>query len=227
MKQAMMVLGLLWAGLAHAGNEARVEAAVATWFMNKVPENLTVLVDRIAVPRLHGVSGSNLEFKIQNRAPLQWAGRTPLFVDIYRGQDKLRTLSVMVHASIETWVPVATTDIPRGAHLGDYNVEWESRRLTRLQGELVLPKALGSMRARTTIRSGTLITDRFVETLPLVERNKPVRVMAKNGPLTIVMRATALDSAGAGESVRVKNNDTGKIFLAHVMGPGDVSVTLN
>lgn len=223
---SLCIIGLI-AATSFAANEAKIETAVRDWFLNRTPENLTVLVDRVTVPRINGVHGSNVNFQIKNRTPLQWAGRTALFVDVYKGSDRLRTLSVMVYASIETWVPIATTDIPRGAHLGDYNVEWESRRIDQLQGELIQPNAMQSMRARTTIRSGTLITDRFVEEQPLVERNKPVRVLAKNGPLSITMRATALDTAGAGESVRVKNNETGKIFLAQVVGAGDVEITLH
>lgn len=66
---------------------------------------------------------------------------------------------------------------------------------------------------------GRLLTWRDVIRRPLVRRNEAVEVIATDGTLTVTLRAIALQDAARGESVRVRNPDTRKEFVATVSDP--------
>ena len=59
---------------------------------------------------------------------------------------------------------------------------------------------------------------------PLVRRGQPVDVVASDGALTVSLRAVALHDAARGESVRVRNPDSKREFVAVVTADSRASV---
>lgn len=67
------------------------------------------------------------------------------------------------------------------------------------------------------IPAGRLLTWRDVVRRPLVRRGELIEVAASDGPLTVTLRAVAMEDAGRGELVRVRNPESRKEFTAQVI----------
>jgi len=117
---------------------------------------------------------------------------------------------------------VALTDVNRGDYISESNISWEIRHIERISSPLLTPEGSEGMRARTFVRAGTLLTQRLVETIPLVNRNDMIYVTVERGPLNISLRALAMDSGGLGDRIRVKNTDSGQIMYGTVSAAGQV-----
>lgn len=74
------------------------------------------------------------------------------------------------------------------------------------------------------VPAGRVLVWRDVMRRPLVRRGQPVDVVASDGSLTVSLRAVALHDAARGESVRVRNPDSRKEFVAVVTAESRASV---
>lgn len=104
----------------------------------------------------------------------------------------------------------------------------ESRRVDALRERdaLVLdpaaaPPELDFARA---VPAGRVLVWRDVVRRPLVRRGRPVDVVATDGALVVSLRALALHDAARGESVRVRNPDSKREFVAVVTDESRASV---
>ncbi len=91
------------------------------------------------------------------------------------------------------------------------------RRFDALRERDALPlSAVNEMAFARAIPAGRLLTRRDVIRHPLVRRGQTIEVLATDGRLTVTLRAIALNDAGRGETVRVRNPDSKKDFVAEV-----------
>lgn len=74
------------------------------------------------------------------------------------------------------------------------------------------------------VPAGRVLVWRDVIRRPLVRRGQPVDVVASDGSLTVSLRAVALNDAARGDSVRVRNPDSKKEFVAVVTDESRASV---
>jgi flagellar basal body P-ring formation protein FlgA len=74
------------------------------------------------------------------------------------------------------------------------------------------------------VPAGRVLVWRDVVRRPLVRRGQPVDVVASDGALTVSLRAVALHDAARGESVRVRNPDSKREFVAVVTADSRASV---
>ncbi len=74
------------------------------------------------------------------------------------------------------------------------------------------------------VPAGRLLLWRDVARRPLVRRGQTLDVVATDGRLTITLRAVALNDAARGETVRVRNPDSKKDFVAEVVSESRASV---
>ena len=72
--------------------------------------------------------------------------------------------------------------------------------------------------------AGRLLLWRDVVRRPLVRRGQPLEVVASDGALTITLHAVALNDAARGESVRVRNPDSKKEFVAQVVSESRATI---
>ncbi len=72
--------------------------------------------------------------------------------------------------------------------------------------------------------TGRLVAWRDVVRRPLVRRGQAMEVVASSGTLTITLHAIALQDAARGESVRVRNPDSKKEFVAQVVSESRATI---
>jgi flagella basal body P-ring formation protein FlgA len=78
--------------------------------------------------------------------------------------------------------------------------------------------------AKRTLLPGRYIPATAVREAWLVEQGASVQVMFVSGALTISATAVTLQSGAAGDFVKVRNIDSGKVFSGTVMADGSIRV---
>jgi len=78
--------------------------------------------------------------------------------------------------------------------------------------------------ALKNLKPGTIITDRMIGRPILIKRGMTVNVIVESGRLKISMHGKAMDSGHAGDRIRVKNSNTGRIITGVVKDNGNVMV---
>jgi len=92
------------------------------------------------------------------------------------------------------------------------------------EGVAILAEQLDGKIARRTLLPGRYIAGSAVRNAHLVEQGASVQAIFTSGGLTISATAVTLQPGGAGDQVRVRNIDSGKIFTGTVMADGSVLV---
>jgi flagella basal body P-ring formation protein FlgA len=78
--------------------------------------------------------------------------------------------------------------------------------------------------AKRTLLPGHYIPTNAIREPWVVEQGAPVQVIFATGPLTISATAVTLEPGSAGDLVKVRNIDSGKIFSGTVMADGTIRV---
>ncbi len=132
--------------------------------------------------------------------------------------------SVLIRAALwrEGWVtrePVAIGETFDIAAL-------EVRRVDQFRDREVLPASVGDRAYIFTrgVPAGRLLTWRDVMRRPLVRKGDVVEVTASDGPLLVTMKALALQSGAAGDTVTVRNPESRRDFSALVVDENHVKV---
>jgi flagella basal body P-ring formation protein FlgA len=83
---------------------------------------------------------------------------------------------------------------------------------------------LSHRRARRNINRGTVLTAASIEPIPDVESGNEVSITFVEGPIQITATGTALQSGMAGDYIKVKNKQSGKIIMARVVDNAQVAI---
>jgi flagella basal body P-ring formation protein FlgA len=102
----------------------------------------------------------------------------------------------------------------------------ELRDVTSLSSAPVSMKdqPLRTLRLRRPIEAGGPLLNTQVEARPAVVRNGPVAVKVLSGAIAIETTGVALEDAGIGQFVRVRNSASGEMFSARVVAEHSVVV---
>jgi flagella basal body P-ring formation protein FlgA len=92
-------------------------------------------------------------------------------------------------------------------------------------GMAVLPEELDGKVAKKTLVPDRYIPQAALREAYLVETGKPVHVVFAVGSLVITATAVSLQSGSAGDFVKLRNLDSGKIIAGTVMADGTVRVS--
>jgi flagella basal body P-ring formation protein FlgA len=115
---------------------------------------------------------------------------------------------------------IAQGEIVAAADLGAMDVDLLTvHRETVAEEALVLDRA-----ARRRLEAGRPILARDLRTVPAVQRNEIVTIMAATGHVAVRAKAKALDAGSVGQAVRVQNVDSRKVTTGTVVGRGLVDV---
>ncbi|MEL0027591.1 MAG: flagellar basal body P-ring formation chaperone FlgA, partial [Perlucidibaca sp.] len=118
-----------------------------------------------------------------------------------------------VTVSARSEVMVAGQTIPAGTVLSSARLERQQRDVASLsQGYLDDAQALDGLRARLTIPAGAVISQPWVEPVPVIRKGQQVMLQSQLGGIVISMAGQALADAAPGERVRVRNSQSGKII---------------
>jgi len=85
--------------------------------------------------------------------------------------------------------------------------------------------ALVGKMAKRTLLPGRLIATIAVENPRAVSNGAQIKLIYRDGPLSIVTFAMALDNGAVGDTIRVRNADSGTIISGVIMPDGSVSVS--
>lgn len=203
-----------------------LEEAVRHWVEQQSSPDNDYRMERIVTPRIGKVPPGNISYQIRKRGNRGLVGRNSLSVDLKINGSIFRTVLVQATISVERLVATINRDMERGQTISEDDVTWDYRRLDHINAPLVTPENFTQISARTMIRAGSVLTKHQVTVTPLVIRNQPTSVIAKNGSLRVRMKAMAMDNGTAGDHVRLKNIQTGKIFVGQVRTDGSVVVNL-
>lgn len=146
-------------------------------------------------------------------------GMVPLQVTILEGDLVRQTTQILAEVILEKQVVVARHLMNRGHVITAQDLDLRAfpfKDLSEVQFTDTRP--LIGQRARKLIDAGSQIAPRDIEPVPLVQRNDLVTVWVRRGNLVIKSTAKAMDSAGYGEPVELKNAQTREYFTGIVTG---------
>lgn len=157
-----------------------------------------------------------------------WGGNTRVPVQILVNGRKYRTIFISYDILVYQKVLVATQELKKGQPLDASNVTLERREISHLfQAPLTSLDSLIDVRTNRYLASGTILTKNYLESLPLVLKNKPVTLQAKVGAVEITTTVKALQDGRQGETIQVQNLASKKKIYALVTGRDLVEIKKN
>jgi flagellar basal body P-ring formation protein FlgA len=123
-------------------------------------------------------------------------------------------------------LPVPAMTIYPGDTIQDDMITELTVKPSQLGRLMVVPDRAGLIGkvARRTLLPGRPVPAIAVAEPDLVERGSPVEIVYRDGGLTILAQATALEAGSAGDVLRVRNADSGLIINATVQADGSLRV---
>lgn len=103
----------------------------------------------------------------------------------------------------------------------------ETRRVDLFRERDVVPSVVGdhSFIFSRSVSAGRLLTWHDIGRRPLVKKGQVVEVSAIEGPLTITLKALAMENGAQGETVTMRNPESRKEFSALVIDENHVQVS--
>lgn len=116
--------------------------------------------------------------------------------------------------------PLRRGDLIRAADLGSRQVD-----LAELRGQFYRDGTeLIGQRLKRHVAGDTVLTPAMIDADRLVQRGSRVTILSDTGNIEVRMAGKALSNGGRGDQIRVKNQASGRIITATVMGRGVVKV---
>ena len=92
------------------------------------------------------------------------------------------------------------------------------------QGYYTDPVQVDGMIVRRSLRAGTTLTPDMLEPADIISRGQPVTILLNRPGIRIEIKGSALADGHEGERIRVRNEQTGALLYAEVIGDGLVQV---
>jgi flagella basal body P-ring formation protein FlgA len=147
--------------------------------------------------------------------------RTPVRVLIYNPDGTIQESALRVGVRVRRETARLLRDAQRGQTLGPHDLQIEHGWTDADAGLAEPAQALGQVLKRA-LRAGEVITRGHLESPVSIERGDVVIAHAAAGSVVIRREARALESARAGERIRLKPLAGGNEFSGVVEGPGRV-----
>jgi flagella basal body P-ring formation protein FlgA len=153
-------------------------------------------------------------------------GNRRVQVTVLQDGAAVATLPVRVKLATFGSVVVARHALGRGVVLGADDVRLEARRIDDLPPSVLtsIEDAIGK-ETRVALGPGRPLTAQALAATPLVQRGDAVRLVIETGGLRLSASGEALDTAGAGERVRVVNSNSRREIVGRVIAHGTVAVS--
>lgn len=214
-----LVLALI---LGAAPGQKPAHSALARAFEHYLAEELGQRfghwrLEQIRCPDFPLTGQTRLQFRNRGTA---WIGLILVDIDIEKEPGKGRHLLGQAHIAVRQACAIAEMDLARGTSLKEAPLRYEERWILSAQAALPAGQDLTAWRTRSLVRAGTLLTQRYLEPIPVVLRQQQVLVETAHAGMHISLLTTALDQGAEGETIRVKNPFSGQILRVMVTGPG-------
>ncbi|HEX4795214.1 MAG TPA: flagellar basal body P-ring formation chaperone FlgA [Humisphaera sp.] len=136
---------------------------------------------------------------------------------------------VHVTAAARAWESAVVMTKPLAARqiIRESDVIERRALVDRLADEplVTLAQAVGQEASRD-LKPGTVLTARMLDPVQLVKNGQFVQITLNHGGVKITAVARALENGSFGQSVRMKNEDTGETYLAVITGPQEATMGL-
>jgi len=154
---------------------------------------------------------------------ITWDSRTSRFDAVLKYDGQLFRMSGNARAEVE--VPVVTRTIQPGEVIRESDVTTARIPANRsMDGSVSRPADLVGKEARKSIAAGRVVPSDAVSEPPVVQRNRTVTMVYREGPMTLTSRGKALGDAKVGEDVRVTPPSGGQPVVGTAMQDGTVQV---
>lgn len=122
-------------------------------------------------------------------------------------------------------VLVTTSRIDRGTEVGPENCMVRAMDITNYRYEVYSSwDQVRGLRSRRTLSPGTIVHEKHLESLPLVEKGDEVFVELRRGAVTVSVAARARENGSLGERIWLENLSTHQLIQGTVRGKGKVAV---
>lgn len=201
-----------------------LEQAVVDYLQNgKIAARYEVEVSRLD-PRLR-LAQCDAPLVARLETPAQPVGRTTVRVSC----EGSAPWSIFVPAQVRLFreVVVARRPLNRNATLEAADVMLAERDVSQLnQGYLTsLEQALGN-RVTRSVKPDQALGLSSVAVAPTVRKGDDVVISAQGSTINVRMPGEALSDGSLGEQIRVRNQRSGRIVKARIIGPGQVEVAM-
>lgn len=132
--------------------------------------------------------------------------------------NKIKYVNVRITTIADFKVAIAEKDIKRGEELNLTNLRFESREFKNLRRNPITVNQLKNVRAKSTIKAGTIVFTNSVEDIPIVFKNEEVLVLFEDKGLSVEMKGIAKENGIMGSVINVFNPNSRKIIKALVVG---------
>jgi flagella basal body P-ring formation protein FlgA len=182
----------------------------------------------VTVPHVTDVEVKDISAPvIQVVLPLRERRGTSIPVRVLIGNGKgepAKRLNFVAQVKTFATVAVAAHDVPRGDSLSNADVEMKKMEVRGIGGYYLSPASLSGVSTKMTIKAGSIILSRNLQSAPLVHRGDKVTITAQVGQLEIKADGTARQDGGRGEYIRVYNTITKTSKICKIIDSRTVEV---
>ena len=121
-------------------------------------------------------------------------------------------------------VPVAAVEKNRGDKFTEHDVIMKKMDITRHKGHFSTPSELEGKRAKKKLKAGTVLSEKNVEPVPVINRGDSVIMKACVGLVEVTAKGTARENGMLNDIIRVYNEATRKNISCTVLDSKTVLV---
>lgn len=182
-----------------------------------------------------GWKAPEVSVKLGSRAPANLQCASPVAVDLGDARHPTRmplkvscpdtpgwTHEFVARVALEAEVLVSAGAIAAGKALTAADVRPERRDVTQMADALGTADEAVGQSSRRALREGQVLQARLLNKAVLVKRGAAVRIVARQGGVSVENAGESLQAGSLGELVRVRNTASGKTLSARVVDEGVV-----
>jgi flagella basal body P-ring formation protein FlgA len=169
--------------------------------------------------------GEEITCRVQSKRNEDFIGNTTFTVRFYEDDEFLGKQIIRARLEVLMGVVVSARSLVRDDVIGRGDVRVIERWFSRPPRNIIsdLDEVVGK-RVRTGIKPNTEITGNRVESIPVVKKGKPVKIVIENGLMGVTTIGISEQDGMFGELIKVKNVSSQKTIYARVMGRSLVEV---
>ncbi|MBM3834493.1 MAG: flagellar basal body P-ring formation protein FlgA [Verrucomicrobia bacterium] len=144
--------------------------------------------------------------------------------EILCGAELITTSSATLSGRLLRNVWIAQSSIKRGTGLDAADIIEEERDILTLPQPVWTGRRDGFSQLSENIQAGGIIYARAIQQRPVVQRGQPIQAVAVDGPLTVSIRAEALEDGAINQIIRARNIRTQKVVRGKVINEDTIEV---
>ncbi|MEP0829318.1 MAG: flagellar basal body P-ring formation protein FlgA [bacterium] len=181
-----------------------------------------VEIDRLAIPVTLGDYDS-LQITALSTAPPR--GTLPLQIEFIRGGAPVARCQARLKISHFDTVLTAVCRIKRGEALSPGQFTLQRQNVTSLtEKPLTSFASLENKTALRNINIGQPLLENMLEDIPDIKPGQEIQIKYNSGALSVSVIGVALSKGHIGETIKVRNKQTGKIIKAVVIDSASVAL---